>query len=192
MRTPRLRRFASVTGLTALTLGTLAVALPVEAGAATSATAYVLNPAAAKKAGFPVVYAAAKVTKNPGPKNCSSSVEAAYENAGHKSGLVSQTLVCKTPAAAKAAFAGFKAQAPATKTIPVPKALGSVSFATAAGAPEYTLLWLHGTKVGFTGIDTDITASSNEAGKVPVTPLTAAQAKVLGAAAVTQNALLNK
>ncbi len=192
MRTPRLRRLASVAGVTAVAFGTLAVAIPTQAGAATSAKTYVLNPAYAKKAGFPVVYAAAKVTKNPGPKNCSASVESAYENAGRTAGLVSQTLVCKTPAAAKAAFAGFKAQAPATKTIPVPKALGSVAFATAAGAPEYTLLWMHGNKVGFTGIDTDVTAASASAGKAPVAHLTPGQAKVLGAAAVAQNNLLKK
>jgi hypothetical protein len=193
MRTPRLRRSASIAGLATLALGTLGLVLPAEAGASTPATAYVINSSYAKKVGFPAVAIAAKSSSNTGEKNCGSSAESAYENASHTVGLVSETLLCKTAAAAAAAYHQARSQSTASTTISVPKALGSTSFATAAEAPQYTIVWQHGARVGVTAIDTDVAASSTETGsELPAAPLTPGQAKVLAAAAVAQNLLLGK
>ena len=189
MRTPRIRRLTALAGLAALGLGALGTAVP--AGAATAPTTYVLHPAYAKKVGFPVVYTAAKSSGNPGPKNCTAQVEAAYLNTSKTVGLVSQALVCKTSAAAAAAFKQVTAGITADKAITLPKALGATAVATAAGAPEYTIVWQHGSKIGYTGVDTDVPASSSES-EVPAAPLTPGQAKVLVAAALAQNALLSK
>ena len=190
MRTPRIRRLASLAGLSALALGALGMAVP--AGAATAPTTYVLHAPYASKAGFPVVYTAAKSSANPGPKNCTAQVEAAYLNSSKTVGLVSQALVCKTSAAATAAFKQVTKGITADKAISLPKSLGATAVATAAGAPEYTIVWQHGSNIGYTGVDTDVPASSSESSEVPAAPLTPGQAKVLVAAAVAQNALLGK
>ncbi|MGO9029543.1 MAG: hypothetical protein ACLQOZ_13040 [Acidimicrobiales bacterium] len=180
--------------LATLGVTTLSALLPAEAMAATPVTAYVLNPAYAKKIGFPTTAVAAKASSGTDEKNCPKSAESEYFNAATNAGLVSESLVCKTSAAALTAFKQAKTEAAADTSITLPRSLGSSAFATASEAPQYTVVWQHGSKVGVTAIDIDVSASASTESSttVPSTPLTAAQAKVLVAAAVAQNTLFSK
>jgi hypothetical protein len=183
----------ALAALATLGVTTLGALIPAQAMAATPATAYVLTAAYAKKVGFPTTAIAAKTSTNTGEKNCGSSAESAYANSTTNSGIVSETLICKTAAAANAAYQQAKKQSKTDASIKLPKSLGTAAFATAVQAPQYTVVWQRGTKVGVTAIDTNVSASSTESSTtVPATPLTAAQSRILVAAAVAQNALYAK
>lgn len=160
-----------------------------------TATRYVLTSAYAKQVGFPTTAVAAKSSTTTGEKGCPVSAESAYANRATNSGLVSESLICNSVAAATTAFDQAKAHATVDGSITLPKALGSTAFATAAQAPQYTVVWQHGTRVGVTGVDTDVTASAQASSSsttsttAPLPPITAAQTKVLIAAALVQNGL---
>lgn len=172
-----------------------AALLPVAAGAATNATSTVISAAYAKHAGFPTTVIAARSSSHTQEKNCPVSAEAAYSNASTNAGLVSETLTCKTTAAATQAFRQAKTTAKAEAHLKLPKVLGKAAFLTAAQSPQYSLIWHHGSKVGVTAIDTNVSASaspSSAAAKPAPVAITAAQTKTLIAAAVSQNRLFGK
>jgi hypothetical protein len=157
-----------------------------------TATRYVLSSAYANSAGFSTTAVAAKSSTSTGEKGCPMSAESAYASHATNSGLVSESLICNSVAAATAAFNQAKAHTTVDGSISLPKALGSTAFASAAQAHQYTVVWQHGTRVGITGVDTDVTASaqaSTSSTTAPLPPITAAQTKVLIAAALVQNGL---
>jgi hypothetical protein len=193
MQTPRLLRPLAVAGLVTLSFGALSVAVPSVASATTPATNNVVKAAYAKKLGFAKVVVAPKSSTKTEEKNCGNSAEAIYESTNGQVGMISEALICSTPAAAATALKQARSEATPDTTIAVPKALGSTAFGTSTEAPQYTVVWQHGSKVGVAAIDTDIPASASEtpeAGSYP--PITAAQTKMLTALAVYQNGLMAK
>jgi hypothetical protein len=185
----RLLAVALVAGLSF----TAVAVTPSVASASTPPGSYVLSAKAAAKLGFPVVEAPPRPNANTGEAHCSTSVQALYVSTSHQVGLASETLLCSTVAAATTVFNQTKKQITTDPSLPVPKALGSSAIATAADAPQYSVLWRHGNKLGVTAIDTDVPASaSGEETSTPPVPPTAAQARQLDAAALAQNALLSK
>jgi hypothetical protein len=175
-------------GVGSLTVVVVIVASTGTAGAATSVGATVLNPSYAKSIGFAKTVQAAKQTKVTTQKGCTASVEAVYENASGKTGLVSETLQCNSNALAIKALATAKKQVKVYPSFKAPKMLGSTAFVTGTDAPEYLIAWVNGTKVAITAIDVNIAASSTST-TVASSPLTTAQMKTLSTAALKQNSL---
>jgi hypothetical protein len=194
MQTSRLlRRPLAVAGLVALSFGALSAVVPAVASASTPATNNVIKAAYAKKLGFSKVVVAPKSSSNTGEKHCTNSAESLYESSDGKVGIVSEALICSSPSTAAAALKEARGEATADKTISLPKTLGKTAFATSSQAPQYTVIWQHGSKVGVAAIDTDVPASaseSTEAGTFP--PITKAQTKLLTALATYQNGLMSK
>jgi hypothetical protein len=72
---------------------------------------------------------------------------------------------------------------------PPPAKLGTSAIERATSGPVYTIFWHHGNVFEFVGLETDIPASSSSSTTTttaPAPPITAAQQKILGAAAVSQ------
>lgn len=152
-----------------------------------SPAASVLDAGYAKTIGFSKTIQAAKSTAETSQKGCSKTIESVFENAAAKTGLVSDVLVCGTAGSATNALAAVRKQITVDPSLSPPKALGGSAFATATNAPEYLMVWRSGTRVAITAIDVDVTATSS----TPSTtvPLTAAQIRTLGQAALHQNSL---
>ena len=180
-----------IAGVGGLTVAVIMVASSGTAGAAPSVGSTVLNPSFAKSIGFAKTVQPAKQTKVTSQKGCTASVEAVYEDAAGKTGLVSETLQCQSNAAANKALATAKKQVKVYSAFKAPKKLGSTAFVTATDAPEYLVVWVNGSKVAITAIDVNIAASASTSTSTTVasSPLTAAEMKTLSAAAVKQNSL---
>ena len=151
-----------------------------------SLASQVIGAAYATSVGFPKTVQAAKSTKVTSQKGCTSSIEAVYEDATGKTGLISDVLNCTSDAAAKVALAAARKHVTADPAIAVPKGLGPLSFATSSNAPEYLIVWQPHDRVGITGIDVDTAATSPSATAYPITP---AQSQTLANAAVHQDSL---
>ncbi len=154
-----------------------------------SLAAQVIGAAYATSVGFPKTVQAAKSTKVTSQKGCTSSIEAVYEDATGKIGLVSDVLNCTSDTAAKAALAAARKRVTPDPSITVPTGLGSLSFATSSNAPEYLIVWQPHNRVGITAIDVDTAATSSSATAYPIT---AAQTQTLANAALHQNSLYSK
>jgi hypothetical protein len=155
-----------------------------------SASGLVLGATYATSIGFPRTVQAAKTTAVTQQKDCSSSVEAVYEDSAGKTGLISDVLRCSSNAAAVSALAVARKHASIETSVTVPKVLGPTAFVTNSSAPEYLMIWQAGTKVAITAIDVDVTASASSSGSsASKTPLSAAQGSTLSRAAVEQNTL---
>ncbi|MGA3148009.1 MAG: hypothetical protein ABSF33_11085 [Acidimicrobiales bacterium] len=154
-----------------------------------SASASVLDAGYARHIGFPKTVQAAKRTSVTEQKGCSSSVDAVYEDAGSKTGLISDVLNCDSESSASAALAAARKHAVVDSSLAVPKQLGAAAFATDNGGPEYLLVWQAGTRVAIEAIDVDIAASASSTSKSPAAPLTPSQDKTLVTAALEQNSL---
>lgn len=165
----------------------LLAALPGTAGATTSSTTLVLSPTYAKALGFSHVVQAAKTVKVTSQKGCTTSTESVYEDAQGKTGLVSETLVCSTRAAAAKALASARTHVKVDPSHSPPKQLGPSAFVTSTEAPEYLMVWQAGTRLGVTAIDVDVAATSAEGAKAAA--LSAAESSTLTAAALHQNSL---
>jgi hypothetical protein len=179
-----------IAGLGGIAIAAL-LAAPGTAVAAPALTSTVLSPSNAKALGFPKTVQPAKKTKVTSQKGCTVSVEAVYEDAASKTGLVSESLQCASRAAAVKALAGARKQVKVDRSIKVPKKLGPAAFATATDAPEYLMAWIAGSRVAITAIDIDVPASTSTSTSTTVAPapLTASQSKTLSAAALKQNSL---
>jgi len=153
--------------------------------------ASVLNAGYATGIGFPKTLQAAKRSQVTTQKGCTYSVEAVYEDAGAKTGLLVEVLSCKSDASAAVALAAARKQVTLDRTVQVPKELGKTAFATASLAPEYIIVWQAGTKMVFTAIDVNIGASTGTATGKTSNSLTTSQRRILAQAAVKQNSLLN-
>ena len=160
-------------------------------GSATSEL--VLNPAYAKSIHYPKSVQAASKRAVTNEKGCSSSIEAVYEDAAGKTGLISDLLECSSPTTAARVLASFRKSSSADRSIQVPKELGSSAFVTASSAPEYIVAWQVGSNVALTAIDVDIAASASSSesssGSATSTSITRDQAHVLTDAAVQQDSL---
>jgi len=185
-----------VVAVTAAACGGSSTAKPATSSTAPSSShtaspiTMVLGPAYAKSVGFPKTAVAAKASSNTKEANCPQSAQAAYEDAAGKTGLVSETLVCNTVAAATAALDGVKKQVKADPSIHAPASLGSSAFVSATQAPQYTVIWQNHNRVGVTAIDVSVGGSSTTpTTKAPA--ITAAQTSTLTSAAVAQNALFH-
>jgi hypothetical protein len=154
-------------------------------------TASVLDASYAKSIGFPKTVQAAKKTKVTTRKGCTDSIESAYEDADAKTGLIAEVLDCKSYASAGAALATARKQVTLDRAVQVPDGLGKTAFATASEAPEYIIVWQVGTRMVFTAIDIDLTASSSTATGKTSKALTTSQRKTLAQAAAQQNSLLS-
>ena len=151
----------------------------------------VLSSAYAKSVGYPKTVQVAAERAITNEKGCSTSVEAVYEDAVGKTGLISDLLKCSSPAAAAKALATFR-KSIHVASIGVPSQLGASAFATGSGAPEYLVAWQVGSGVALTGVDTDIAASSSSSkssGSASSKSITQYQVKVLTDASVQQNSL---
>ena len=191
MKTSNRSRNKLVVGLGGLAIVVLMAASPGVSGAAPSVGSTVLSPSYAKSIGFTKTVQAAKKTKVTSQKNCTQSVEAVYEDAAGKTGLVSETLQCTSKAAATKALAGARKQVKVYSSVKVPKQLGPTAFVTASDAPEYLIAWIAGSKVAITAVDVDVASSTSTSTSSTVVPkpLTAAQVKTLTSAALKQNSL---
>ena len=149
----------------------------------------VLSAESAQHLGFPKTVQAAKKTAVTDQKNCSSSVEAVYEDTATKTGLISDVLNCSSKASAAAALTVARSHATLDSAVTVPKELGSTAFATDSDAPEYLMVWQAGNRVAITAVDVDVTASATGTSTTTPAPITEAQGKTLGDAAVEQNSL---
>ncbi|MGD0393338.1 MAG: hypothetical protein ABSC41_11920 [Acidimicrobiales bacterium] len=166
--------------------GTSAVNKP---PAALSASASVLDAGYARHIGFPRTVQAAKETSVTKQKGCTNSVDAVYEDAGAKTGLISDVLNCDSKASASAALTAARKHAVVDSSVAVPRQLGAAAFATDDGGPEYLLVWQAGTRVAIEAIDVDIAASTTSTSKTSAAPLTQSQGKTLATAALEQNSL---
>ncbi len=151
-----------------------------------SLASQVIGAAYANSVGFPKTVQVAKSTKVTSQNGCTSSIEAVYEDAAGKTGLVSDVLNCTSDATAKAALAAARKHVTPDPSITVPKGLGSPSFATSSNAPEYLVVWQPHDRVGITAIDVDTAATS---ASTTAYPITAAQTQTLVNAALHQNSL---
>ncbi len=156
---------------------------------ALGASASVLDAGYAEHIGFPKTVQVAKQTTVTDEKGCTSSVEAAYEDAGSKTGLISDVLNCSTKASASAALAVAREHAVVDSSLAVPKQLGTAAFAAHSHTPEYLIVWQAGTRVAIEAIDVDIAASTSSTSSSSAAPLTLSQDRVLAAAALEQNSL---
>jgi hypothetical protein len=147
----------------------------------------VIGAAYATSVGFPRTVQVAKSTKVTSQKGCSESIEAVYEDAAGKTGLISDVLNCTSDATAKAALAAARKRITTDPSITVPKALGPLSFATSSNAPEYLIVWQPHDRVGITVFDVDTAATSSST--ATASPITAAQSQTLSNAALHQNTL---
>lgn len=172
---------------TASTTGSTTGSTNTTSGSSSAAAGQVLGATYATSIGFPKTVQAAKTSVVTQQKDCSSSVEAVYEDSVGKTGLLSDVLRCSSNSAAEAALAVARKHASIETSVTVPKALGPSAFVTNSSAPEYLMIWRAGTKVAITAIDVDVAASSSSSASE--TPLTAAQGTTLGQAAVEQNTL---
>lgn len=154
-------------------------------------TASVLDAAYAKRVGFPKTVQSAKKTKVTTQKGCTETIESVYEDAAAKKALLSEVLVCKSNTLAAASLAAARKVSTVDKTVLVPKELGKTAFATNSEAPEYIIAWQVGSRLVFTAIDVNVSASSTAATSSPSVTLTASQRKVLTAAAIRQNSILH-
>ena len=154
-----------------------------------SVSGSVLDAAYATKIGFPKTVQAAKQTAVTDQKGCTTSVEAVYEDAGSKTGLISDELNCGSTASATAALAVARKHVTLDSSVAIPKQLGTGAFATDSNAPEYLLVWQAGSRVAITAIDVDVAASASSAGETGAAPLSQSQGQTLGAAALEQNSL---
>ena len=156
-------------------------------------SALVLNPAYAKSVGYPKTVQAATRRAVTNEKGCSTSIEAVYEDAAGKTGLISDLLKCNSPASAAKVLATFRKSTRVATSIGVPVQLGTTAFATASSAPEYLVAWQVGSGVALSAVDVDIAASSNSSesssGSATSKSITRGQVKVLTDAAVQQNSL---
>ena len=146
----------------------------------------VLSPTDARSVGFSKTSSPAKRVAVSNEKGCPTSVEAVYEDPAGKSGMISDLLTCRSPAAASAALAAFRRQVHIDRAIRIPSQLGPSAFATASNAPEYIVAWQVGSGIALLAIDTDIAATSTS---VTATPLSKSQTRVLESSAVQQNSL---
>jgi hypothetical protein len=154
---------------------------------ASALAAQVIGAAYANSIGFPKTVQAPKSEKVTSQKGCTDSVEAVYEDAAGKTGLISDVLNCSSEASAAAALVAARKHVTTDPSIAVPKALGSSAFATSSNAPEYLIVWQPHDRVGITALDVDTTATS--ATSAAASPLSAAQAQTLDNAAAHQNSL---
>ncbi len=160
------------------------------AGAATTTpAASVLSAKAGKAFGFPRTLRPAAKIKVTGVKGCTGSDEAVYESSNKATALISDVLNCTSSGAASAAFATAHSQFKADSGLAVPKGLGKSAFSSATDAPQYLLIWKTGDKVAFTAFDVSVADSTSTSTTVVAPPLTKAQAKTLGLAAIRQNAI---
>jgi hypothetical protein len=155
-------------------------------GSSAASSGQVIGAAYATSVGFPKTVQAAKTTKVTSQKGCTTSIEAVYEDATGKTGLISDVLICTSDASATAALAAARKHVTADPSIAVPAGLGPLSFATSTNAPEYLIVWQPHDRVGITGIDVDTAATSSSPTAYPITP---AQSQTLANAADHQNSL---
>ena len=118
---------------------------------ATQSGSLVLSSADAKRLGFATTVQAAKKTAVKDQKGCTDSVEAVYEDAANKTGLVSDVLICESPAAATTALATARKEVTVDSALQPPPQLGPEAFATASNAPEYLMVWRAGDQGGHHG-----------------------------------------
>jgi hypothetical protein len=156
-------------------------------------SALVLNSAYAKSVGYSKTVQAATKRAVTNEKGCSTSIEAVYEDAAGKTGLISDLLKCNSPASAAKVLATFRKSIHVATSIGAPVQLGTTGFATASRAPEYIVAWQVGSGVALSAIDVDIGASSNSSesssGSSTSKSITRSQVTVLTDAAVQQNSL---
>ncbi|MHB1711675.1 MAG: hypothetical protein ACYCV7_09765 [Acidimicrobiales bacterium] len=157
--------------------------------APTSPTASVLGASYAKSLGFSKTVAAPKAVSDSKQPNCPKSVESAYEDGAGKTWLVSETLLCSSKAAAAVAFGDVTKHMARDTAVAAPKALGSSVLITATGAPQYTIIWQHGTRVGLTALNVDVHPAASTSTHAAASSLTTKEAGILSAAAVAQNNL---
>jgi len=180
----------AVVGLVATGCSSSSASSTTSTTSASSLSAQVIGAAYANSVGFPKTVQAAKSSKVTSQTGCTSSIEAAYEDAAGKTGLISDVLNCTSEASAKAALAAARKRVTTDPSITVPKALGSLSFATSSNSPEFLIVWQPHDRVGIIGIDVDPTATS--ATSAAANPLTPAQSQTLTNAALHQNSLYTK
>ncbi len=155
-------------------------------------SALVLDSAYAKSVGYPKTVQAASKRAVTNEKGCSASIEAVYEDAAGKTGLISDLLKCDSPASAATVLATYRKSIRVAASIGVPVQLGTTAFATASSAPEYVVAWQVGSDVALSAVDVDIAASSSSSGSSESAPsysITRDQVKILADAAVQQNSL---
>ena len=156
-------------------------------------SALVLNSAYAKSVGYPKTVQAATRRAVTNEKGCSTSIEAVYEDAAGKTGLISDLLKCNSPASAANVLATFRKSTRVATSIGVPAQLGTTAFATASSAPEYLVAWQVGSGVALSAVDVDIAASSSSSksssGSATSKSINRGQVKVLTDAAVQQDSL---
>lgn len=174
-----------------IVLGVLSLATSRSTSPPRSTTASVLDANYAKRVGFPKTLQSAKKTKVTAQKGCTETIESVYEDAAAKTALLAEVLACKSYVSAAASLAAARKESTVDKTVQVPKELGKTAFATNSEAPEYIIAWQVGSRLVFTAIDVNVSASSTTATSRPSMALTASQRKVLTAAAIRQNSLLH-
>lgn len=174
-----------------IVLGVLSLVLGGSTSPPRSTTSSVLDATYAKRVGFPKVLQSAKKTKVTTQKGCTETIESVYEDAAAKTALLAEVLACKSPKSAAESLAAARKDSTVDKTVVVPKELGKTAFATNSEAPEYIIAWQVGARLVFTAIDVNVSASSTTATSSPSVALTASQKKVLTAAAIRQNSLLD-
>jgi len=155
-------------------------------------SALVLDSAYARSVGYPRTVQAASKRAVTNEKGCSASIEAVYEDAAGKTGLISDLLTCDSPASAAKVLATYRKSIRVAASIGVPVQLGTTAFATASSAPEYVVAWQVGSSVALSAVDVDIAASSNSSGSsgsASSKSITRDQVKILADAAVRQNSL---
>jgi len=187
-------RLAGVIALGLASAGaSLLVSLPAGASQSSVASAPakgLLTAGQAKALGFTKTATKVQTSNNTGVTGCSKGAQVAFENSAKKTGLISEVLVCKTPAVATALIGKEKKAGTALASVKPPKALGTSAIERVAQASTYVMYWHQGRIIELLALDGNIaaTSSSSTTTSVPAVPPTAAQQAALVKAAIEQNA----
>ena len=181
---------AALSAVLAAALLVAVVAAPAVAQAST-AQASVRAPSAkllvdartASKLGFPVVVTKARSTSKTGTTFCPRSTYVAYADQDRKTGMTFTVFACTSAANGAQVLSGLGKDATTLPGVSLPPSLGTGAFLLAQ-PPGYNVWFQQGKNIAQVAFTSDLTQ------KDTTTSLTAAQAKVLVAAAVRQAGLL--
>ena len=181
---------AALSAVLAAALLVAVVAAPAVAQAST-AQASVRAPSAkllvdartASKLGFPVVVTKARSTGKTGTTFCPRSTYVAYADQDRKTGMTFTVFACTSAANGAQVLSGLGKDATTLPGVSLPPSLGTSAFLLAQ-PPGYNVWFQQGKNIAQVAFTSDLTQ------KDTTTSLTAAQAKVLVAAAVRQAGLL--
>jgi hypothetical protein len=190
------RLIAAASALCALCIGSVSVGVPVASASPTSVAAKpvtgLLPASTAIALGFPKTAQKPIGSSNTGQAGCPKGAEAAYEDTGGKTGVISEVLACRSTKVASGVLAGLRNSNSKSTGQNPPNALGSTAFERATGQLTYAIVWQRGKLLSVVALNVNVPASSSTSTTTSgtPTPLTAGQQTTLSNAALAQDKAL--